>query len=1193
MRNVLLPALAGICLSSLALGDVGTRFTYQGKLNNASVPVEGTVSLRFSLHDDPTTGTQIGSTFQPPDRLISGGILQEELDFGSGAFNGNSRWLEIDVDLDGGQDNFQTLLPRVEVLPAPYSIYAETANSLVGGVDDADADSANELNTSLVLNNASLELTDSGGTLTADLSSLAGSTFGDGHSLDASDGDPVDALFVDAEGNVGINELNPESKLHIGGTQGFFSLLGENSEPAGARGVAVTDDGIAYYGYNSGLMIFDLSNPKSPELIGDIPNGTSGFNLIASIQDLEVDNNDDILVISSSGDNAVTIADISTRASPVILSTIVDEDAGFTRLATVVELEIEEDENWFVVTSQNDNAITFIDYTDPVNPSNLKEFRQNQPGLSRFGTVNKCYLEGDLLAVSCFFDRFFLFDVTDPANTIFHGEASSGSGSLYQNNPFAVLLYGDYMYSVSPLDNTMFITDVSTPSSTVLVNTITSSDPDFTILNEGRKLEAKDGKLYIGGAGGGGRIVIADLSDPVNPTVIQEFVGPTIDPLTETPNLGVPGGMALYGDQLIVASGTGTLHIFGDQIVDTLLQVDGFVHALGYTGNGSQLTGVHNLNFDLSADILSLTDSDGTLTADLSTLTAPILSEVLAQGNDAGGSNITNAGTVSATAFSGDGSALTDLPDPDSSNELNSTFSIDGDILSITDAGGTLSLELPELESVGTSSFVFGEAGTTNVTQVTSQTLTTINLINTYSDPVVILGVLAENDPDPTTVRVTETTSTSLTMQVDEWDYLDGAHLTERVSYVVVEAGVYQFPDGTYLEAGNISTDSNWSLEGLSAPFTASPVLIAQVATVNDSAAVVTRLRNISTTDFEIRLQGEEFGGGSHPSETIGYLAIESFASGTIGNLVYETRNTPGISESGTTDVFTAAFSAPPVFLAQVLTTTGLDTASVQTTNLSNSDVTYLIDEEQSADVELVHSDEAIGWLAIESGLLQFDGVNKIQFADGTIQASAADFASVLAIDNNAEGQSAVNLGNVGIGTSTPDYPLHIDANGTAIPSYPGATAGQEARIQMMVNETNETGGGIAISDEGGFFDLNDGYITYLPLGSGLGLSVQGELIVQNNAWPDYVFEENYQLSTLEEIEQHIADHGHLPNVPSAESIHEDGVPVGDMNAILLRQIEEMTLRMIEMKKQQADMLRTIEGLQNEVKSLRHETEEK
>ncbi|MNL39405.1 hypothetical protein D3C87_1616830 [compost metagenome] len=76
------------------------------------------------------------------------------------------------------------------------------------------------------------------------------------------------------------------------------------------------------------------------------------------------------------------------------------------------------------------------------------------------------------------------------------------------------------------------------------------------------------------------------------------------------------------------------------------------------------------------------------------------------------------------------------------------------------------------------------------------------------------------------------------------------------------------------------------------------------------------------------------------------------------------------------------------------------------------------------------------------------------------------------------------------------------------------------------------------------------------------------EVKVDISGWPDYVFKKEYDLPTLAEVEKHIAEKGHLENIPSEEEVIKNGVNLGEMNAKLLQKIEEMTLYMIEMKKE-------------------------
>jgi len=90
----------------------------------------------------------------------------------------------------------------------------------------------------------------------------------------------------------------------------------------------------------------------------------------------------------------------------------------------------------------------------------------------------------------------------------------------------------------------------------------------------------------------------------------------------------------------------------------------------------------------------------------------------------------------------------------------------------------------------------------------------------------------------------------------------------------------------------------------------------------------------------------------------------------------------------------------------------------------------------------------------------------------------------------------------------------------------------------------------------------------------GYKLAVGGKIIaeelkvrLQSAPWPDYVFEKDYKLPTLAEVEKQIQDKGHLANVPSACEIETNGFEVGDMVRIQQQKIEELTLYIIELNK--------------------------
>lgn len=82
------------------------------------------------------------------------------------------------------------------------------------------------------------------------------------------------------------------------------------------------------------------------------------------------------------------------------------------------------------------------------------------------------------------------------------------------------------------------------------------------------------------------------------------------------------------------------------------------------------------------------------------------------------------------------------------------------------------------------------------------------------------------------------------------------------------------------------------------------------------------------------------------------------------------------------------------------------------------------------------------------------------------------------------------------------------------------------------------------------------------------------EVKVEATNWPDYVFEEDYDLPTLSEIEAFIKANKHLPEVPSAKEMEANGISLGEMNTLLLKKIEELTLITIQQQKQINELIK-------------------
>lgn len=83
---------------------------------------------------------------------------------------------------------------------------------------------------------------------------------------------------------------------------------------------------------------------------------------------------------------------------------------------------------------------------------------------------------------------------------------------------------------------------------------------------------------------------------------------------------------------------------------------------------------------------------------------------------------------------------------------------------------------------------------------------------------------------------------------------------------------------------------------------------------------------------------------------------------------------------------------------------------------------------------------------------------------------------------------------------------------------------------------------------------------------------------------PDYVFENNYRLLPLAELESFLCENKHLPGLPSGAEMEKDGLNLKEMNLLLLEKIEELTLYIIEQNKINAEQMESIKLLKNEMK---------
>ena len=237
-----------------------------------------------------------------------------------------------------------------------------------------------------------------------------------------------------------------------------------------------------------------------------------------------------------------------------------------------------------------------------------------------------------------------------------------------------------------------------------------------------------------------------------------------------------------------------------------------------------------------------------------------------------------------------------------------------------------------------------------------------INFASAFNDPIVVLGPITGNGGDPCLTQVHNITSSGFQYQVTEWNYDDGNHsANETLFYMASERGISTIK-GLKAEAGSVeNVKDNWVTYNFTQSFDSTPVVFAHIATVNGSAdPVIPRLRNITQTSFQVRLQEEEAADGSHTREQIHFIAIEE---GTASDVSFKVgKTTRSVTDNWHTVEFGRSFNNP-YFLANSQSFFGSDPANIRYQSLNSTSVQVLMEEETSADSETDHVSEIVGWI--------------------------------------------------------------------------------------------------------------------------------------------------------------------------------------------------------------------------------------
>jgi hypothetical protein len=161
------------------------------------------------------------------------------------------------------------------------------------------------------------------------------------------------------------------------------------------------------------------------------------------------------------------------------------------------------------------------------------------------------------------------------------------------------------------------------------------------------------------------------------------------------------------------------------------------------------------------------------------------------------------------------------------------------------------------------------------------------------------------------------------------------------------------------------------------------------------------------------------------------------------------------------------------------------------------------------------------------------------------------------------------NSGNVGIGVANPAHKLHVAGSGRF-------TGDLQTNSNFVVLGTSSLQGKVEIGDNtiaSGVHNTSDVMLTVD------GHAIFKKVVVTQSNWADFVFADDYELPALSDVEEFIRTNKHLPNIPKEQEVIENGISLGDMDALLLQKIEELTLYMIQLQKKNDELEAIVNSL--------------
>ncbi len=226
------------------------------------------------------------------------------------------------------------------------------------------------------------------------------------------------------------------------------------------------------------------------------------------------------------------------------------------------------------------------------------------------------------------------------------------------------------------------------------------------------------------------------------------------------------------------------------------------------------------------------------------------------------------------------------------------------------------------------------------------------------------------------------------------------------------------------------------------------------------------------------------------------------------------------------------------------------------------------------------HAPFAVGCAAAPTSIFSHNFNGNLQIYD---QASAGTGATVMNLQTWTGG-SSIDASTDGNTTGSNLLLNYFCGNNVGICTgqYGGTVSmGKIVEIGMPYPNDNTVALNIKAHQVNGIqiMDINNN-INFKVKNNGFVYAREINVMPVNISFPDYVFDKNYKLLTLKEVENYISKNKHLPNIPSAKEVETDGINVADMQVKQMEKIEELFLYLIELKKENEALKNRIVNLE-------------